>query len=57
MFLQKMDGPQKRYALTKHNYAFISNKSIPCSKQMYNRTKDVMETTKINTKEVEGGME
>ncbi len=57
MFLQKMDGPQKRYALTKHNYVFISNKSIPCSKQMYNRTKDVMETTKINTKEVEGGME
>jgi hypothetical protein len=52
-----MDRPQKRYALTKHNYVFISSKRTPCSKQIYNRTKGVMETTKINTKEAEGGME
>jgi hypothetical protein len=52
-----MDKPQKRHVLTKHNYVFISNKSTPCSKQIYNITKDVMETTKINTKEAKGGME
>jgi hypothetical protein len=52
-----MDIPQKRYASKKYNYVFISNKSTPCSKQIYNRTKDVMETTKINTKEAKGGME
>jgi hypothetical protein len=52
-----MDKPQKRYALTKHYYDFISNKSTPCSKNIYNRTKDVMETIKINTKEAKGGIE
>jgi len=57
MFLQKINKPQKRYALTKHNCLFIRNKSTPCLKKIYNKTKDVMETTKINTKEDEGGME
>ncbi len=57
MFLQKMDIPPQRYALIKHNYVFINNKSTPYYKQIYNRTKDVMETSKIDTKEAEGGME
>jgi hypothetical protein len=52
-----MDIPPQRYALIKHNYVFINNKSTPYYKQIYNRTKDVMETSKIDTKEAEGGME
>jgi hypothetical protein len=47
----------KNVCFDKYKYVFVSNKSTPCFKQIYNRTEYVVETTRINSKEVAGGME